>query len=140
MAIVAEVIDIYSWMKGDGFCVDIPVRFRRTVIDTVSKASLPATLLVGAFVASIELPCTGAVYLSITSMLAKQQSSWFGLLYLVIYNFIFVLPLVAIVTAIHLGLPWVEIEKAKESKRGFLHLISGIVLMLLGALMLLEII
>lgn len=140
VAIIVGLVDIKDWVKGEDFCVNIPAKFRPTVMSIAAKASLPACFVMGSLVALVELPCTGAVYVSITSMLARSELSSVGLLYLAIYNLVFVLPLVIIVLAVHAGIPWVEIEKEKERRRNVLNLVSGGVLMVLGAAMLAEII
>jgi cytochrome c biogenesis protein CcdA len=140
VAIIVGLIDIKDWVKEEDFCVNIPAKFRPTVMSVAVKASLPACFVMGSLVALIELPCTGAVYISITSMLAKSELPSVGLLYLAIYNLVFVLPLVVIVLAVYAGIPWVEIEKQKERRRNLLNLVSGTVLILLGTAMLAEII
>src|SRR5574340_969505 len=45
------------------------------------------------------VPCSGAVYLGVLSLLALQPSALVGYSYLVLYNLIFVLPLVVILIA-----------------------------------------
>ena len=73
-------------------------------------------------------------------MLAKVELSSVGLLYLAVYNLVFVLPLIAIVSAVYAGIPWIEIEKQKERKRHMLNLAGGITLVLLGSAILAEVI
>ena len=45
------------------------------------------------------MPCSGAVYLCVLSLLAFQPAALLGYGYLVLYNLIFVLPLVASLVA-----------------------------------------
>ena len=45
------------------------------------------------------VPCSGAVYLAILSLLALQPTVWLGYSYLVLYNLVFILPLVIILLA-----------------------------------------
>jgi cytochrome c-type biogenesis protein len=63
------------------------------------KATIPALILGGFLIGLCTVPCSGAVYLGVLSLLALQQSALMGYGYLVLYNLIFVLPLVAILIA-----------------------------------------
>ncbi|MDR7486557.1 MAG: cytochrome c biogenesis protein CcdA [Armatimonadota bacterium] len=60
------------------------------------RATLPATAVVGFLVGICEFPCTGGVYVGILGLLAAQTTFITGLLYLIVYNVMFVLPLVAL--------------------------------------------
>jgi cytochrome c biogenesis protein CcdA len=42
------------------------------------------------------VPCSGAVYLAVLSLLALQPTALLGYSYLVLYNVVFILPLVGI--------------------------------------------
>ncbi|GBD10387.1 hypothetical protein HRbin23_00028 [bacterium HR23] len=63
------------------------------------RASLMSMLGLGVLVGLCTVPCSGAVYLAILSMLALQQSFVLAYLYLVLYNVVFVIPLVALLVA-----------------------------------------
>ena len=58
-------------------------------------------LVLGVVVSLFELPCTGGVYIAIIAMLSKHVSASY--LYLLIYNLIFVLPLIIITVLIYKG-------------------------------------
>jgi cytochrome c-type biogenesis protein len=62
----------------------------------INKASIPAFFFLGVLVALFEFPCTGGPYLFVLTLLHDYASFWKGLLYLVLYNFVFVLPLIII--------------------------------------------
>src|SRR6266567_1094802 len=59
------------------------------------RASLPSVLTAGVLVGLCTIPCSGAVYLAVLGLLAAQATYAEGLGYLVLYNAIFVVPLVA---------------------------------------------
>jgi len=52
---------------------------------------------VGALVGLFEFPCTGGIYIAILSMLAIRTTFLEGVMYLLVYNVAFVLPLIAII-------------------------------------------
>lgn len=63
------------------------------------KATVPA-LMVGEFLIGLcTVPCSGAVYLGVLSLLTLQPSASLGCDYLVLYNLVFVLPLMVILVA-----------------------------------------
>lgn len=63
------------------------------------KGTVPALLAGGFLIGLCTVPCSGAVYLAVLSLLAAQPSRWVGYGYLVLYNVIFVLPLLGIIVA-----------------------------------------
>jgi cytochrome c biogenesis protein CcdA len=60
---------------------------------------VPALIVGGFLIGLCTVPCSGAVYLGILSLLALQSSAWAGYGYLVLYNFVFILPLIVILIA-----------------------------------------
>lgn len=62
----------------------------------MEKGSVPAAFLLGTFVGLFEFPCTGGPYLMVLGLLHDQVTYLSGLAYLLLYNLIFVLPLVII--------------------------------------------
>jgi cytochrome c biogenesis protein CcdA len=63
------------------------------------SATVPALITSGFLVGLCTVPCSGAVYLGVLSLLALQPTALLGYSYLVLYNLIFVLPLVVILVA-----------------------------------------
>jgi len=63
------------------------------------KATVPALILGGFLIGLCTVPCSGAVYLGVLSLLALQPSALLGYGYLVLYNLIFILPLVVVLVA-----------------------------------------
>lgn len=64
--------------------------------ELIKKATLPATITVGILVGLCTFPCSGGIYVSIITLLnAKTTLAW-GIAYLVLYNIMFVLPLIII--------------------------------------------
>lgn len=71
LIVVAAVIEIkeYFWY-GKGFSLQIPTKFAKKIHEwSMSKTSVLGVMALGAFVAAVELPCTGAPYLAIITVL-----------------------------------------------------------------------
>jgi cytochrome c-type biogenesis protein len=62
--------------------------------ELITKASVPASFFLGLLVGMFEFPCTGGPYLLVLGLLHDSASFMTGFAYLVLYNFIFVLPLI----------------------------------------------
>lgn len=60
------------------------------------KATVPALIGSGFLIGLCTVPCSGAVYLGVLSLLALQPTALLGYGYLLLYNVVFILPLVAI--------------------------------------------
>jgi cytochrome c biogenesis protein CcdA len=61
--------------------------------ELITKATVPAAFILGLLVGMFEFPCTGGPYLLVLGLLHDEASYLKGFGYLVLYNFIFVLPL-----------------------------------------------
>ncbi len=69
------------------------VRFARAA---ARRMTIPAMIAGGFLIGLCTVPCSGAVYLAVLALLAAQSSAPVGYAYLVLYNLVFVLPLVVV--------------------------------------------
>lgn len=74
----------------------IPNIAHKKLAKVMEKSSYPAAFFLGMLVGIFEFPCTGGPYLMILGLLHDTATKFIGFAYLVIYNFIFVLPLLVI--------------------------------------------
>ena len=139
---VAKVASLVLIVLGiinvkDYFFPNLPIHLRipdftkDAIQSFMEKASVPTAFVVGALVGLCAFPCTGGIYTVVISTLAATKSAEF-LLYLLIYNLIFVLPLLLVVIASSNKrlLEKVETIEMKSAKR--LHLVTGIMMILIG--------
>ena len=90
------------WMLKDYFLPEVGLRLEapaavgRWARASARRATIPTLVAGGVLIGLCTLPCSGAVYLAVLSLLAAQSSALAGFGYLVLYNALFVLPLVAI--------------------------------------------
>ena len=128
--------DFFSY--GKWFTIEVPQRWRPAVKRiTSSVVSIPGAFLVGVLDSLFLLPCSSGPYIAILALLSKNTSRLDGMLYLLLYNFIFVLPLLFITFAVHFGITTTaRAERWRSARLGKLHLASGILMFLLGAGML----
>jgi len=138
LVIVAGVLEIkdYFWY-GKGFSLQIPTKFANKIHDwSTTNKSVWGVMLLGAFVAAVELPCTGAPYLAIITILRIDFNLIaFGLM--VLYNLIFVAPLIIILGMIVGGTKISDVSKWKEDSKGTMRLFMGMLLVGLGWILIL---
>jgi len=90
------------WMLKDFFLPDwgwrlqAPGKIGVIARQSAKKGTIPALIVGGFLIGLCTVPCSGAVYLAVLSLLALQPTALLGYGYLVLYNIVFVLPLTAI--------------------------------------------
>lgn len=131
---LVEIKD-YFWY-GRGFSLGIPVVFAKKIHDMAANISVPGVILTGVFVAAVELPCTGAPYLAIITILSTNFN-FMAFLMLVLYNVVFVLPLFVILLLVAGGTKLPSIKEWKQESRGLMRLAIGLLLVGLGWLLIL---
>jgi len=89
--------------------------------------------LLGVFVVLVELPCTGAPYFAVLALLAEGDFAS-GLPYLLLYNFIFIIPLFVIIGISYFG-GGDKVGEWRNKHKGGMRLGIGIVLIALGVYM-----
>lgn len=98
----------------------------------MEKASIPAAFLLGALVALFEFPCTGGPYLLVLGLLHDQGTYIKGFGYLILYNFIFVLPLLIILFVASDKKLLTKFQVWQEREDKMLRFWSGIAMIILG--------
>lgn len=127
-----ELKDVFWY--GKWISLEIAPRHRARMNDMAQRLSLLGVIAIGGFVAMVELPCTGGPYLAITALLAKSFDTR-SLLYLLLYNFIFVLPLTIILLMIYFGSSTLVLKQWRQSGRKWMNLASGLLMIFLGILL-----
>ncbi len=138
LVIILGLIEIkdFFWY-GEGFSLSIPYKRSLQIKEKVKKITLPGAVILGIFVAAVELPCTGGPYLAITALLSKIGFNPLVVSYLLLYNFIFVLPLIVILFLVYFGLSHKKLEEWRKRNRKWMRLITGLMMIGLGILLIL---
>ena len=138
LVIFAGLLEVkdYFWY-GKGFSLHIPVKAARKIKEmSSSKTTVGGIMLLGAFVAAVELPCTGAPYLAIITIL-RVDFNFQALMLMVAYNVIFVMPLIIILLMVAGGAKISSVKKWKEESKGGMRLAIGLLLVALGWILIL---
>ncbi len=132
-----ELKDVFWY--GKGVSLQIPKNQWDRIEKTIKKATLPAAITLGLLVTVLEFGCTGGIYVPIIAMLSSQETSGLAIIYLTIYNFLFVLPLIIILALFLNGYTLGKIEQFRQKHRKLMRLISGLVMIGLAVILILQI-
>ena len=137
LIVAAGLIEIkdFFWY-GRGITLSIPPEKAKQIHEMTKKVTLPAMIFLGAFVAGVELPCTGGPYLAILVFLS-QNFNFTAFLWLIFYNIIFVLPLIVILSMVYFGFKVQNIKRWKQTNRTYMRLATGVILIFLGWILIL---
>ncbi|MDD3793428.1 MAG: hypothetical protein PHI37_01330 [Candidatus Gracilibacteria bacterium] len=132
----------YFWY-GKFFKMEVPDSWRPKMKTLLKKVVSPmGAFFVGFLISLFLLPCTSGPYLVVLGYLASESASintW-GYIYILIYNLIFIIPMIIITLLIGLGYKGVgELREYKELNVEKLHLITGVIMLLLGVYILFDI-
>ncbi|MBI5884739.1 hypothetical protein HZB89_01430 [archaeon] len=132
-AILINILGLYNlfrhWLPKVRF-TGLPESSKPWISGMVQKASIPSALVVGLFVGMCSFGCTSGIYISIISFLVNQAAQ--GILLLVVYNLMFILPLIVILFIATNARMAKRLETAEKGNIRIIHLITGAVMVVLG--------
>jgi len=135
--VIAGLLEIkdFFWY-GRGISLAIPASMAKKIHEYTKKVTILGVIFLGAFVSAVELPCTGGPYLAIITLLS-QHFDFTAFMFLVLYNIIFVLPLIVILFLVAGGKKLHDIKKWKQANKAYMRLFIGLLLIALGWLLML---
>ena len=132
---VLNIRDYFSYKPGR-LGTEMPLLWRPKVKKLISGVTSPkGAFVVGSFVTLFLLPCTIGPYVIAGGILSAIEALK-SVPLLLLYNSIFVLPMLLVVFIIYWGVKEIsEVEKWKEKNITKLHLLAGIIMLFLGVAM-----
>lgn len=135
LAILLGIFNIKDFIryKPGGFATEMPLKSRPRVKQIIKKITSPSgAFFIGIFVTLFLLPCTIGPYLIASGTLSTlnliKTIPW-----LILYNVIFIIPMIAITIIVYAGVSTTEkIHGWKEKNIKYIHLITGLLLVALG--------
>jgi len=131
---LANLKDFFRY--GKWFVMEVPLAWRPKMKKIIEKVVSPTgAFFIGLVVSLFLLPCTSGPYFTILGYLASENSAlntW-GIIYLLVYNLIFILPMLFIVLIVG---KWRksadEIAKLKNKNKKIIHLVVWLLMLGLG--------
>ncbi|NHJ23696.1 MAG: hypothetical protein EAX89_03925 [Candidatus Lokiarchaeota archaeon] len=106
-----------------------PTKVRTILKDFIEKRSGYYSFLVGILFVFIKIPCFGSIYLS---LIYELHSNPMLFLYIVVYLFAMVLPVIIILSLIRFGLESSKVNEYRLKYRSYLRILSGGILIFLA--------
>ncbi len=119
---------------GKWFSIEVPEKWKPSVKKlTASVVSIPGAFVIGLVDSLFLAPCTSGPYIVILTLLSQTTNRLQGALWLLLYNFIFILPMIGITLMVHFGFTTTaRAERWRQAKLGKLHFITGVVMVVIG--------
>ncbi|HBB02189.1 MAG: cytochrome c biogenesis transmembrane protein [Candidatus Peregrinibacteria bacterium GW2011_GWF2_38_29] len=140
IGLVAIIIGIFNlkdfFWYGRLFVMEVPLSWRPRLKLFVKSITGPVSAFLTGFLVSLFLlPCTSGPYIVILGMLGHDETYLKAVLFLILYNLIFILPMIAITIGVYFGMNVEEAEKTRVKNLKILHLIAGIIMLGMGILL-----
>jgi len=137
---LANLKDFFWYKKW--FVMEVPMARRPRMKKIINKAVSPLWAFIVWFVVSLFLlPCTSGPYFTILWYLASESNNLHmrGYIYLIIYNIIFILPMIIIALVVWLWFKSAEeLAKIKHNNSKLIHLIVALLMLWLWIYVLLT--
>jgi len=112
----------------------IPHAAHRKIAVLMERASVPTAVVLGGLVGVCEFPCTGGPYLMVVGLLHDQATYYTGVSYLVLYNLVFILPLVLILLLASDQSLLAKVQAWQQSEKKAMRWGGGIAMIALGGI------
>jgi len=110
----------------------VKMRIHKVITENMKGSRLViGTIITGFLVTLLEAACTGQVYLPVIvgmTRYGQEGLKLIGWLLLLLYNFIFILPLLAVMVAAYYGMKWTDLSKLMQKHLTLLKVLMGIVM------------
>ena len=135
VAVILGLITIVDVVKNtDNFTLAIADSGKGLIGRYVRSASLPAAFVLGILAGLFGFSCTGGIYIGILGLIGRSLTLAIGLSWLIVYNIVFVLPLVIVTLLFAFGISPDQAKRWKTDNRRTLHLLIGLIMTGLGAI------
>ncbi len=133
IAFILGAITIFDVVKNtDRFTLAIADSGKGLIGRYIRTASLPAAFVLGILAGLFGFSCTGGIYIGILGLMGRSLTLAIGLIWLILYNIIFVLPLVIVTLLFAFGLSPERAGQWKTDNRRALRLVVGLIMIGLG--------
>lgn len=138
LIIVLGLINIKDYFKPEFLPIRLQISHKifPYAEEWAYRATFPAAFVGGFLVGLCTFPCSGGIYVAIIGLLSAKTTYFTGIKYMLLYNLMFVMPLVFILLATSTAERTVGLRKIRDSKARLMKLEFGILMVLLGIVIL----
>lgn len=138
VSIVAVVLGLLlirnSIAHGKAGIVRLPDSPKERITRKLKVMIIPIAFALGLLIGILELSCTGGIYLAIQDMITFRVNIIQGLVYLILYNLAFIIPLLVITMLVYWWMPSEEEVDGFGGKCDSVRLFSGLLLLIFAFL------
>lgn len=102
----------------------------------LQKATLPTVIVAAFLVGLCSVPCSGGIYAAVTALLASKTTFARGFAYLLLYNLMFVMPLIILLALSANPYTLVKFGEWQQKHKRTQKLVMGLFMVALGAVIL----
>jgi len=130
-ALIAGLINIKDYFfYGKWFTLKIPGISQGFIGNYAKKATVFSSVILGSAVAILEAPCSIPIYLTVVEVLKAEGRMLIDVFpYMVIYNLMFILPLILLSFLVYFGFEAKSLEKWRDKNKKYMKLVMGIILL-----------
>ena len=147
LAFALGVVSLYDFVavkrgKEAKAKLQLPSFLKTRIHATIRKSARSETFVLAAFgagaiVSFLELECTGQVYLpTISFVVGVPELRRHAILYLVVYNILFIFPLVVVFALAYFGRTWEQFAGVMTRQLGAVKIVTALLFFALGGLLL----
>jgi len=138
VALLLGIITIADVLRNkETFILSIPESQKELLGNYIRIASLPAAFVLGILAGILGFSCTGGIYISILGLMGREMTVMSGLPWLVLYNLVYVLPLILITLLVAYGISPERADSMRAKYKRTLRMVIGVILVTLGVVILL---
>ncbi|MBU4220402.1 MAG: sulfite exporter TauE/SafE family protein [Euryarchaeota archaeon] len=139
VSMILGVVIMKEYFIPGGFGLAIPRSMHDMINRWIKRTSAPGIFGAGVLVGLCTVPCSGGIYLAVLGLLALQSTLAQGVLYLLIYNLMLVIPLIAVLLVSSNRIVVDKMIKWQSRNRIRMKLIMGLFMVAMGFVVLLII-
>lgn len=129
---LANFKDVFWY--GKFFIMEVPLSWRPKMQEIIRSATSPLSAFgIGFLVSLFLVPCASGPYVVILGMLAQKVDMTKSFTLLILYNFVFVLPMILITLGMYFfNAKLSKMEKMRRDNLRLLHAITGVIMLAVG--------
>lgn len=137
IALILGIVTLVDVLRNkETYLLSIPESGKGLLGTYIRKATLPAAFFLGILAGILGFSCTGGIYISILGLMGRDMTVMAGLPWLILYNLVFVLPLVLVTLLAAYGVSPDRAERWRTENKRTVRVVIGIILVALGVIIL----
>jgi cytochrome c biogenesis protein CcdA/thiol-disulfide isomerase/thioredoxin len=137
IALLLGIITIADVLRNkETFILSIPESKKELLGNYIRLASIPAAFILGLLAGILGFACTGGIYISILGLMGTEMTVMSGLPWLVLYNLVYILPLILITLLVAYGISPERADFMRAEHKRTIRMVIGVILIILGAVIL----